>query len=218
MAEGPRGLLFMLADGLGGHGRGDEASQAVVRMSAETFRSQPSVTLEQCFQRSQEYLLAEQIRLGAQDEMKTTLALLWLEGETARSGHIGDSRVYHFRKNKLLFRSLDHSVPQMLVVTGEIREKDIRHHEDRNRLLRVMGMEWTTPKYEIHPPVQLLPGDSFLLCSDGFWEYIEEKRMIKALKGAKSPEEWLQAMEPVVLAAGKGHNMDNYSATAVWVR
>lgn len=75
-------------------------------------------------------------------DMKTTMVLLLISGNRAYWGHIGDSRLYYFKKNKMITRTLDHSVPQMLVNTGEIKEKDIRGHEDRSRLLRVVGSPW----------------------------------------------------------------------------
>ncbi|MDR2931702.1 MAG: protein phosphatase 2C domain-containing protein [Oscillospiraceae bacterium] len=218
IVENGAGSLFLLADGLGGHGRGREASDAIVGKACEVYLAGPRAVLDECFQKSQDFLMAEQIRLNAQNEMKSTFVILWISGGMAYSGHIGDSRLYHFRKNRLQFRSLDHSVPQMLVASGEIKEKDIRGHEDRNRLLRVMGMEWNTPKYELHPSVKTAPGDSFLLCSDGLWEWIDEKMMIKTLKAAKTPAQWLENMERTILANGEGHNMDNYSAIAVWIR
>lgn len=115
-------------------------------------------------------------------------------------------------------RSQDHSVPQMLVNRGDIKEKDIRHHEDRSRLLRVMGTEWDSPKYQVVDDIKLTNRSSFLLCSDGFWELIDEKQMCKLLKKAADPQDWLGKMEEIVLANGTGTNMDNYSAIAVFVR
>ena len=109
-------------------------------------------------------------------------------------------------------------MPQMLVNRGDIKEKDIRHHEDRSRLLRVMGTEWDRPKYQVVEGIKLTKRSSFLLCSDGFWELIDEKQMSKTLKKADSPQQWLAAMEEIILANGKGTNMDNYSAIAVFVR
>lgn len=212
------GSLFLLADGLGGHGHGKEASETVVECAAAAFESDGSLPVSRLFQLSQDFLLAEQIRLGAEFEMKTTMVMLLVEGQKATIGHIGDSRVYHFQGRKQVSRTLDHSVPQMLVATGEIQEKDIRGHEDRNRLIRVMGMEWNSPKYEVQPPVALTSGDSFLLCSDGFWEWILEKHMLKTLKRAANPEEWLREMEKLVAANGAGKSMDNYSAIVVWNR
>lgn len=118
--------------------------------------------------------------------------------------------------NKL--RTKDHSVPQMLVNSGAIKEKDIRHHEDRSRLLRVMGTEWNTPKYQIMDEFDISAKSSFLLCTDGFWELIEEKEMGMCLKKSRSPKEWLSSMEQIIRQNGKGTNMDNYTAIAVFVR
>jgi serine/threonine protein phosphatase PrpC len=136
----------------------------------------------------------------------------------AQGGHIGDSRLYHFSHGRLKGRTLDHSVPQMLVATGEIREKDIRHHEDRNRLIRVMGIEWASPRYELGTAVKVSAGDAFLLCSDGFWEWIEEKEMQKLLKKSSTPVAWLEAMQEVTECHSAGTNRDNYSAIAVFIK
>ena len=57
----------------------------------------------------------------------------------------------------------------------------------------------------------------FLLCSDGFWEYIDEKHMEKTLKRAKTPEIWLAKMQKIVQKNGKNNNMDNYTAIAVFL-
>ena len=141
-----------------------------------------------------------------------------MSGKTARFAHVGDSRIYHFEKAKYVQRSQDHSVPQMLANRGDIKEKDIRHHEDRSRLLRVMGTEWDSPKYQAVDGIKLTNRSSFLLCSDGFWELIDEKQMCKLLKKAADPQDWLGKMEEIVLKNGTGTNMDNYSAIAVFVR
>ena len=81
-----------------------------------------------------------------------------------------------------------------------------------------MGAEWESPKYEMSDPMAITGRTSFLLCSDGFWELIEERQMCKALKKSKTPREWLENMEQVVLENGRGTNMDNYSAIAVFIR
>ena len=109
----------------------------------------------------------------------------------------------------------------MLCASGEIKESEIRHHQDRNRLFRVMGVDWDEPKYQVTGPVPLKGKESFLLCSDGFWEWIEEKQMMKRLVKAKSVEEWVQQMAEDVLEQGHAlgqSNMDNYSAVGVFVR
>ena len=114
------------------------------------------------------------------------------------------------------FRTLDHSVPQMLVKSGEIKESEIRNHPDRNRLLRALGLETDRQLYELQEPYPLRKCQAFLLCSDGFWELIEEEKMCSFLKKAESADEWLRLMNEEVQKNGAGKNMDNNSAIAVW--
>jgi len=81
-----------------------------------------------------------------------------------------------------------------------------------------MGTQWDSPKYIISGQLDMPASTSFLLCSDGFWELIEEKEMSRCLKKSSNPEQWLFVMEKIVQRNGKRRNMDNYSAIAVFVR
>ena len=199
---------FTVADGLGGHERGDVASKLVCESVQRDFKEYGAQALAILFDKAQERLLQKQQEENAVDAMKTTLIY---------SGHVGDTRTYYFKKHKIVSRTKDHSVPQMMVSMGEIKEKDIRHHVDRNRLLRVMGTEWTKPQYVLEKEIKAAKGQAFLLCTDGFWEYIEDGDMEKCLKKAASVQEWLDAMNEIVRQNGKGSNMDNYTALAVWI-
>lgn len=209
---------FALADGLGGHGCGEIASRMVVDTALKLFSDNYDEDfLDHCFNKAQENVLAGQKENREAYDMKTTLVTLVIDGDTASWGHIGDSRLYMFYQNRLLERTLDHSVPQMLVNTGEIKEKDIRGHEDRNRLLRVIGSPWGNHAYELADSVTIKDGYVFLLCTDGFWELIEEKRMIANLKKAASVEDWLNRMLSEVKENGCDKDMDNNSVIAVWI-
>lgn len=217
VAEKEGASCFVLCDGLGGHGKGDLASQFVTKHIKESFENSESLDkfFEEALPKAQEALINEQERIGARFEMKTTAVVLVVTDKEFRYQYIGDSRLYHFRANKVAERSLDHSVPQMLVLAGDIKEKSIRKHPDRNRLLRVMGVEWESPRYETSDEKALQPGDRFLLCSDGFWEPITEKEMCKLIKKTSSAEEWLSAMSERVKKNGAGTDMDNNTAIAV---
>ena len=212
---------FILADGLGGHGGGDLASASVVKTIQDYFSQNGEFSqqcMENCIMQAQNKLLEVQERMNKTNEMKTTLVILIMDEKKALWGHVGDSRLYHFFGKKQWTRTRDHSVPQMLVELGEIKESEIRGHEDRNRVLKVLGTEWDTPQYEIDQPVMLTGGkDSFLLCTDGFWELVEEKVMLKTLKHAPDMEKWLLKMEEYLWKIGRGSNMDNYSAIAIRV-
>ena len=82
----------------------------------------------------------------------------------------------------------------------------------------MMGTKWNTPQYECLENIRLGKNESFLLCSDGFWVLIEEMEMQKILKKAAGPQEWLDSMKEVVMQNGRGTNMDNFTALAVFVR
>ncbi|MGN0373751.1 MAG: PP2C family protein-serine/threonine phosphatase [Enterocloster sp.] len=212
---------FILADGLGGHGKGEVASQIAVETSVMTFASEDGTFdtyIARAFEQAQGAIVKRQEEDRSAADMKTTLVVLTMDEKEAQWGHVGDSRLYHFYKNKMIERTADHSVPQLLVMTGEIKEKQIRHHPDRNRLLRVMGASKETPRFETGEKTALRAGDAFLMCTDGFWELIEEKKMEACLKKASDPQEWLSLMKSIVLKNGAGTDMDNYSAIAVWVR
>ena len=148
-------------------------------------------------------------------DMKSTAAAVFLTDERLSVCHIGDSRVYVFGKKKILYRTLDHSVPQMLASAGEIKEKNIRFHPDRNRLLRALGEESDVVDYDMYS-MNLSPNvDGILICSDGFWEYVEEREMIRTLYKADGAEKWISDMEGLVLKNGKEHTKDNYSAIGI---
>ena len=209
---------FIVCDGLGGHGMGDAASQCVRDVFKDQFYKTYDMVnfIGQTFMAGQQILLMEQQERHAGHKMKTTAVALVTDEKKAYIGHVGDSRLYIFSKNKVRARTLDHSIPQMMVLSRQLKEKEIRYHPERNIVLRVMGIEWEEPMYELMAPIDLKKCQAFLLCTDGFWELIEEEEMCNLLKKSDSPEAWLSEMQNVIRANGIGKNMDNYSAVAVW--
>lgn len=210
---------MVLCDGLGGHGRGEVASALVVNVFGKVFeehRGSADEFFDEAFAKGQDALLKEQEKKHAKAEMKTTAVCLYIEDEKVSCAHVGDSRLYYFHKNKYRQRTLDHSVPQMLVLARDIKEKEIRNHPDRNRLLKVMGIEWAKKQYETEHWKNLDKKSAYLLCSDGFWELIDEKLMCKLLAQSKTVAEWVAQMADVVKENGRDKKMDNYSAIAVW--
>lgn len=209
---------FFLCDGLGGHGKGEIASKMAVEQAILQFEDKKfsNDTLSFVFEAGQAAILEHQLHVGNKDSMKTTMTALFMDEKNIQWGHIGDSRIYYFKNKRLVSKTMDHSVPQMLAAAGEIQESQIRLHPDRNRLLRVMGTEWNGTPYQIGDSIARRGEQAFLLCSDGFWEWIEEKEMVSCLEQAESVGQWLDSMEKIVLKNGAGKNMDNYSAITIW--
>lgn len=216
--KGKECFCALLADGLGGHTGGELASSLAVKKASEVFRKSLTASREclvECMEESQACLLQEQSRLKSRG-LKTTLAILLADKDTILWGHVGDSRVYYFMEGKLVTHTLDHSVPQVLVLAGKIKEDEIRNHPDRNRLLRVLGEEWSKPAYTLSDALAWSENQSFLLCSDGFWEWITEEQMEESLSKSGTVQEWLFNMKEIVEKNGRNKEMDNYSAIAIW--
>ena len=210
--QGEDRLCLVVADGLGGHGGGEQASAAAAEVICQGWRGAADRSaLTALVQEAHERVRALQTPLCA---MKTTAAVLALEPGRAAWVHAGDTRLYHFRDGALVFQSRDHSAAQIGVLLGQITADQIRHHPDRNRVLRALGQD---TELAVEGAERALESGrhAFLLCSDGFWEYVLENEMAEDLAAAADPADWLARMR-VRLRERAPAGSDNNSAAAVW--
>ena len=207
--------VFVLADGLGGHSSGEVASglaaQAIWEgcagaeiLDSETLKGQ----LEEANR-----LVLEGQKVPGREDMKTTAVALALEGDLAFWAHVGDSRLYRFSDGQLVFATRDHSVTYMKYLGGEISYMDVYHDDDRSSLLRVLGKSSCQPETG---QAELKSGDAFLLCSDGFWEYVYQEEIQADLLKAETPAQWVQLMLLRQIRRTPPGN-DNFSVIAVFV-
>ena len=215
--EAGNGFLAVVADGLGGHGGGNIASRVAAENLLEGYLADPHVSregLQALFDRANRAVLEKQ---NAEMRMQSTVVSLFYDGERLAFAHAGDSRLYHFLDGRLVFQTVDHSVTQMAALAGEISEKQIRFHEDRNRVLRTLGGEETIRAEIRIEEYRVSSRDAFLLCTDGFWEFVWEEEMAVDLCKSAGPQEWLTYMIARIGGRMNGKN-DNFSAVALFGR
>lgn len=218
-----RHLCCVLADGAGGHGGGDVASRLVVQTLLGAFADAPSAdgaALAQLAQRANEALLAQRESDARLRDMHTTLVCLVIDFVAARAHwvHAGDSRLYWFRDGRLRQRTLDHSLVQGLLQAGVLTPEQARAHPRRSELQSALGTRAEDLRIDAAATVEIEPGDAFLLCSDGLWEFIDDDAMQAALARSRTAGAWVAALEQGVREAARGRaTHDNFSALAVRV-
>jgi serine/threonine protein phosphatase PrpC len=209
---------FVLCDGLGGHAKGEVAARMVAENVTGFFTEKGNSAdfMDVSLNLAQEKLLEIQEKEGLKGAMKTTAVVLVITPEFIKWAHIGDSRLYHFFDGGSRYeRTRDHSLVQQMADTGEIKEKDIRNHPDRNKLFRVMGAPWGRRSYTKSAILEREGEHSFLMATDGFWEYVYEEEMISLLKETSDAKSWIDRMRELVEGRADMSCTDNFSAIAV---
>ena len=224
--HGEHGLCCVVADGAGGHGGGDVASRLAVQHILAHYAREPVCSPEQVRQllvQTNEQVRAHRADAEAQRDMHSTVVAMFVDFQAGGAvwGHVGDSRMYLFRDGRMLAHTRDHSVVQSLVEAGLLSPEQMRGHPQRSELISALGLapedlQVATASRAWH----LQPGDAFLLCTDGLWEFVDEAEMNACLARAQNPQDWLARLEQCVLRhaaeAGKSQH-DNFSGIALWV-
>lgn len=218
---GGRALCCVLADGAGGHGQGGLAARMTVDAVLDGFRDSPLFApagMASLISMAEQSVSGEQPRSASRKHMSATVVLLCIELASGRAlwAHWGDSRLYLFRAQAVLRRTQDHSLVQQLLEAGLYREEETRHLPNRSVLAGAIGATSQVPPTVLAQAVTLEPGDALLLCSDGWWEALDDADMQRALQESATPEVWLDAMAEAIRARNTVHQ-DNFSALALWV-
>lgn len=217
---------FVVCDGLGGMGRGDVASKTVCACIRAAFAGldPDSVDIEARIKTGMTAAENELRRLQREYEdprgFKSTADVLVIRDNKAYYAHCGDSRIYRFENGNYVWRTKDHSLAQMFVYTGEIEESEIRSCEDRSVLLHAMGAANESFDYETGT-IELAGGkiDAFIICTDGFWQFITGEAMQAAFAsaiegGGLSAKSWLEPLADRVRRM-PDEDKDNFTAVAV---
>jgi serine/threonine protein phosphatase PrpC len=203
--------LVILADGAGGYKGGAAAAEQVIATALNLFGSfsPKDETPEQLLREIivEAHTVIRLNRVLTEEEPHSTIIAMVLQPDRVDWGWVGDSRLYQFRGSALKSRTKDHSYVQQQIDEGAWREEERHKHPNRNLLLQALGhSEPPIPSFASSAP--LVPGDSFLLCSDGLWDHFTDEEIGKAL-GSLPPR---KAAEMLISAArvrakGKGDNL-----------
>ncbi len=215
------GCYAVLADGAGGHSRGAEAAQRTVARIESLLRDDAMAfspaNLTQTVYLAHAELQHHQQSDAPEARMHCTVVVLWIEPDANHAlwTHVGDSRLYRIRHGRTDVITTDDSVVQRLLQAGVIRPDQLSNHPQKNQLISALGIEGEVEPHTVVRPVELLEGDAFLLCSDGWWDHFEPGELAAALASALTPQGWLDAMRARIQAKRKPRQ-DNFSAIAVW--
>ena len=209
---------FVLCDGLGGHSCGEIASKIVCDAVLEAFKKKPEIS--PCALRN--YLEKAACILGEEREnddkkynMSSTAVVLVTDGKKAVYAHAGDSRLYYISSDGISAVTSDHSIAFMEYEQGRITYDDIRKSSNQNRLTRCINDIYGFAP-DISEVIELNNNDAFLMCSDGFWEYVNEENIQTAFRTSYSPKSWLRKML-LYLHENEIEKNDTYSAITVMV-
>lgn len=188
--------IFIVCDGVGGSESGEVASQYIAEGVAQGLQNaQDSEVglplINSLLEGARSQLVEHALLKGLGKDMATTFTLLYLMEDRAYIAWCGDSRVYHLRGDRVLFRTTDHSLVHSLVRTGELSEEDARDHPQRNLLLKAIRADEPGPEAEGHWVEDIREGDYFLLCTDGLLENISDADVLFLLQQSEHREMYL---------------------------
>lgn len=221
------GWLLIVADGMGGHARGREASSLALETVIESLVTSMPALVEPCSEDDVRRALAEverairrsasQVEIASRESgdsrpMGTTLTSGLLIGDRLYVVHAGDSRLYRMREGELEQLSRDHTLAQALVDQGTLEEEDLRDSPFRHQLVNTIG----GGSDEVEPETRgerLRPGDRLLLCTDGLTSELEDARITEILASGSNPGE---TCELLVDEANRNGGRDNITVVVAW--
>lgn len=202
-------LLMLVADGMGGHLRGEVAAQLAMQTAGAVFQrmarpalADPIEFLDHALRSAHREILRYQEAHRMPEAPRTTVVACVVQQGRAWWAHAGDSRLYLIRAGTVLARTRDHSKVANMVALGLLQPHEQESHPERNKVLNCLGSPFE-PTVEISQGVELQPGDTLLLCSDGLWSALPDEELCRALAGDPVMRAVPELVRRAVAAAGR---------------
>ena len=199
--------LFLVADGMGGHKAGDLASRLCIAEMVKQIQSSTARTPVSAFEQAIEAANQKVYQCAKEDldlaGMGTTVVGAMVEDDVAYIANIGDSRFYRLHEH-LEQITVDHSLVEEMVQSGEIQKEEMRTHPNKNIITRAMGV-----KEEVEADIyeyRLKKGDMILMCTDGLSNMVEDEDMFDIVKGAR---DIVEAVQMLIEKANSNGGRDN---------
>ncbi len=214
----PGQVLLAIADGMGGHDRGDLAAQTAVDSLARNFKRQrtpiadPQAFLKQALENAHLDVVDAGRSHNPPITPRTTFVACLIQNDTAHWAHVGDSRLYLLRGGALFRRTRDHTPVEELLQSGLLDEEALRNHPLRNSVSRCLGGSPRFPQISFDQ-APLRAEDTLLLCTDGLWSSVPEPQLIN-MPGYGDLEQSLNRLADEA-ETGSYPNSDNISAVAL---
>lgn len=215
--------LFVVADGMGGHQRGEIASSLATQIIANRVLRDIYLPLLEGDSQASSRLPINEVLISAIEEANsqvhreapdagTTVTMALVLSQRAHIAHVGDSRAYQVSHGKLKQITQDHSLLARLIELGQATKEEALTHPQRNVLYRAVGQ---AGKLEVDIYTQSLPiGSYLLLCSDGLWGMVPEQEITEIIGESIHPQ---QACQKLIEAANAHGGEDNVTAILVRV-
>lgn len=172
------GWAVTVCDGMGGHVGGAVASElavnAILDTLTQTYYADPREAIAAAVAAAQQAILAKADQDPSLRGMGSTCVLLLVREGKVYYGHVGDSRIYLVRDNRILQLTKDHSFVQMLVDAGRLPKEEAEHHPRKNEILNALGLPDMGKPTIAEAGVETQAGDCFVLCSDGLSGMVDD--------------------------------------------
>ena len=183
VAESHGGVVLILGDGLGGKPGGELAAETLVKSVQHSLRHEimpvddPEKLLEKLIIKAHYAVRSMGEKQNPPIEPGSTAVLCLIQNKKAWWAHVGDSRFYLFRDGLTIYRTQDDSYVEHLYQKGEITLEKRDGHPMRNYVTQCIGVMNTEPKVKVSKGIDLQINDTLLLCSDGFWEPLDDAQI-----------------------------------------